>query len=165
VDSALNAANALKCELAGEVLRSSGKLRLRVTGWSMLPSIWPGDTLLIESASANQVFDGEIVLFGRDRRLFVHRVVAGLRAADNSHIITQGDGMPRPDPPVANSALLGRVSHIMRNGCYIEPGTKLRLLQRFMAALVRRSELAARLIVRVHEKNEPSPRRVSLCQS
>jgi len=37
--------HALKCELAGEVLRSSGRLRLKVSGSSMLPVIRPGDTL------------------------------------------------------------------------------------------------------------------------
>ena len=44
--------HALKCELAAESLRLSGRLRLRVTGWSMLPTICPGDTLIIERADA-----------------------------------------------------------------------------------------------------------------
>ena len=35
----------LNASLASEVLRSSGSLHLRVTGWSMLPTVWPGDTL------------------------------------------------------------------------------------------------------------------------
>ncbi len=71
----LGNANALKCELAGEVLRSSGTLRLRVTGWSMLPTVMPGDTLVIEHVSSDAVSEGDIVLFVRDRRFFVHRVV------------------------------------------------------------------------------------------
>src|SRR5262249_37101837 len=41
-------AHAIKCELAAEVLRFSGRLRLQVGGWSMLPSVFPGDTLLVE---------------------------------------------------------------------------------------------------------------------
>ena len=69
-------AYALKCELAGEVLRSSGTLRLRAMGWSMLPTVWPGDTLVIERIHSDAVSEGDIVLFGRDRRVFAHRVVA-----------------------------------------------------------------------------------------
>jgi len=157
--------NALKCELASEVLSSSGKLRLCVTGWSMLPSVWPGDTLLVESASAGQVSEGDIVLFGRDRRLFAHRVVARTRALDNPQIITRGDGMPQPDPPLADSELLGRVSHILRDGRCIEPRTSLPLPERFIAALVRRSESAARLLVRVHGLRQTFPERVSPCQN
>ena len=68
-------AHAVKCELAGEVLRASGRVRLQVTGWSMLPSVWPGDTLVIESVASDAVSEGDIVLFSRERRLFAHRVV------------------------------------------------------------------------------------------
>jgi hypothetical protein len=35
----------LGCELAAEVIRSFGRVRLRATGTSMLPAIWPGDVL------------------------------------------------------------------------------------------------------------------------
>src|ERR1700758_403813 len=73
-------AHALKCELAGEVLRSSGKLRLRVTGCSMLPAVWPGDTLFVERTTRESVEEGDIVLYERDRRFFVHRVVRKTRA-------------------------------------------------------------------------------------
>lgn len=156
--------NALKCELASEVLRSSGQLRLRVTGWSMLPSVWPGDTLLVERAASDQVSEGDIVLFGRDRRLFAHRVVAR-GAIDGARTITQGDGMPQPDSPVSDSELLGKVSFIVRNGRRIEPSKTLRVSEQAVAALVRRSESAARMVVGVHNLRNPLQDRVSPCQS
>ncbi|MGA9977553.1 MAG: S24/S26 family peptidase [Candidatus Sulfotelmatobacter sp.] len=141
----------LKCELASEVLRSSGRLRLRVRGWSMLPTILPGDTLMIEHVSSDRVSKGDIVLFHRDRRLFVHRVSGKTGSAEDLQIITQGDGMPRPDPPVSGSQLLGRVSLVVRNGRSLEPAKSLGLSGRAVAALVRRSSSAARVIVAVHQ--------------
>ena len=33
------------CSLAGQTLRSWGVLKLRATGLSMLPTLWPGDLL------------------------------------------------------------------------------------------------------------------------
>ena len=81
--------HALKCELAGEVLRSSGRLRLRVTGWSMLPAIFPGDTLVIERANGESLGKGDIVLFHRDRRLFVHRVSGTSGSDQDLQIVTQ----------------------------------------------------------------------------
>ena len=42
------ATKTLKCELAAEVLRSFGTLRFAATGWSMLPSVWPGETLVVD---------------------------------------------------------------------------------------------------------------------
>ena len=38
-----SAIHELKCDLAADVIRRFGTLRLRVNGFSMLPSIWPGD--------------------------------------------------------------------------------------------------------------------------
>jgi signal peptidase I len=142
--------HSVKCELAGEVLRSSGTLCLRVTGWSMLPSVWPGDTLVVESATSETVADGDIVLFGRDRRLFAHRVVSQSKKQKASKILTRGDAMPQPDPPVAEDELLGKVSYIVRDGKCIEPSRSLRFSERAVAALVRRSQVAARVVVGVH---------------
>jgi len=148
-------ANALKCELAGEVLRSSGTLRLRVTGWSMLPSVMPGDTLVIERIDGAAVSEGDIVLYHRDRRFFVHRVVTKGQA-QNPEFVTRGDAMPAPDPPVSGSDLLGRVSFILRNGKCIEPNRNLRFSDRAVAALVQRSTFVARVVVGVHGLRQTS---------
>jgi len=47
VTACSTARETLGCELAAEVLRSSGRLRLRATGTSMLPAVWPGDVLSV----------------------------------------------------------------------------------------------------------------------
>jgi hypothetical protein len=47
--------------------------------------------------------------------------------------------------------VLGRVSLIERNGRRFVPCAKLRIWQRLVAALVSRSELAARVVVKVHD--------------
>lgn len=151
--------HALKCELASEVLRSSGCLRLQVTGWSMLPTVWPGDTLTIERIPSAAVVEGDIVLFSRDRRLFTHRVIArgivtqGVAAKghpQDAAILTRGDAMPACDPPVPESDVLGRVSLILREGRCIEPSRSLGFRDRAVAALVQRSTLAARIVVGLH---------------
>jgi signal peptidase I len=153
--SEFNNAHALKCEMASEVLRSSGTLRLRVTGWSMLPTIWPGDTLVVESVTSDAVNEGDIVLFGRDRRLFAHRVVQNIYGGF-AEILTRGDAMPKPDPPVCETELLGKVRYIVRNGKSFEPGRSLGLTDRAVAALVRSSEMAARAVVGVRGKSQTS---------
>lgn len=135
--------HALKCELAAEVLLSSGGLRLQVTGWSMLPSIWPGDTIVLQSTSLAEISEGDIVLFRRDSRLFAHRVVR--RGEDQMQ--TRGDAMTYADAPIGNNELLGRLGYVVRNGKRVEPRKKLGFSQRALAAWVRTSETAARVIV------------------
>jgi len=149
-------AHAVKCDLAGEALRLSGTLRLRVMGWSMLPAVWPGDTLVIERAESDAVSDGDIVLFSRDRRLFAHRVVAKDDRAGESGIRTRGDAMPQADPPVSDRDLLGKVSYIVRNGKCIEPSKTPRLSERAISALVRSSDVAARVVVGVYGMRQKS---------
>jgi hypothetical protein len=151
-------AHYVKCELASEVLRSSGELKLQVTGWSMLPTVWPGDVLMIDRAGGDEVSEGDIVLFLRDRRLFVHRVVAKDALQPDSpgskcvaaYVATRGDSMSTADLPVAKSDLLGRVSSILHRGKWIAPRKSMGLPARAVAALLRRSDLAARVVVGVH---------------
>jgi signal peptidase len=153
--SILGDVNALKCELAGEVLHSSGTLRLQVTGWSMLPAVMPGDTLVIDRVSSDAVSEGDIVLFGRDRRFFVHRVITKGQS-QTAELVTRGDAMRTPDPPVPESDLLGRVSFIVRNGKCLKPRQSPRFPERAVAALVQRSTFAARVIVGVHGLRQTS---------
>jgi signal peptidase I len=155
----------LKCELAAEVLRSSGRLHLQVNGWSMLPSVLPGDTLMLERACGEHISPGEIVLFHRDRRLFAHRVIAKRGQGSELRIVTQGDGMARPDPAVSESELLGKVNFIVRDGRLVEPRKIPGLSQRAVAALVRRSSAAARLVAGIHGMRRSLPEPVQPCHS
>lgn len=136
----------LQCELADEVLRSSGDLHLHVTGCSMLPTVWPGDTLVIQPAKG-KVFEGDIILFSCGRRFVAHRVVAINDGCAGWGVRTQGDAVPYPDSPLAVSEVLGKVSFIRRNGKCIEPVRQLRFCERTVAAVFRHSSFSARVVV------------------
>jgi hypothetical protein len=115
----------------------------------MLPAIMPGDTLTIESISSDAVSEGDIVLFGRGQRLFAHRVISPIRPSC-AGIVTRGDAMPTADSPMSDDDLLGRVSLIVRNGKCIAPSRKPGFIDRALAAVLRRSIFAARVVVAVH---------------
>lgn len=163
-------AHAIQCELAAEVLRSLGRLRLRVTGWSMLPAILPGDILAVDHIASKDTREGDIVLFERERRIFAHRVIAKSQAQGNETILTRGDAMPQPDPPVPYGDVLGKVALIVRDGKRIAPRRRLRLPQRAVAAAVQRSEIAARVAMgviglRKALQSQASPVRASQAQN
>ena len=106
VGPALLAADLAAVALATESLRASGRLRLRVRGESMLPTLWPGDVVEIASCSVGDVRPGEIVLALREGRFFLHRFVARLLGDD---FLLRGDSMPHADPEFSNGALIGRL--------------------------------------------------------
>jgi hypothetical protein len=166
----VDSATVLKCALAGEVLRSFGTLRFVATGWSMLPTVWPGDTLVIERVHGDEVRLGDIVLAGREGRLCAHRVVATAGSHPTRQWITQGDGMPAPDPPVAESDLLGRVVYLIRGGRLLEAPARLSAVHRLVARAVRQSTFAARALVYsqqvyLHHKRHTSLERTIPCPS
>ncbi len=147
VNHSREAATAVGCELANEILRSYGNVCLRAAGWSMLPSVWPGDTLVIEPATGDAVSEGDIVLFARNGRLVAHRIV--LKSETEGLLHTRGDASRKPDAPITTHEILGKVSHIERAGKYVEPKKKLGVSERAMAALLHCSEIAPRVVVRM----------------
>jgi signal peptidase I len=151
-DAAMGDAHILKCELASEVLHSSGKLRLCVTGWSMLPAVWPGDTLVVERVGPDQVRIGDVVVVARDGKFCEHRVVSIAGESGNRRWITRGDALPVADRPVLENELLGRASYLIRGGKLIPVPTELNVFEQFIAKIVRRSVPAARALVYLHRR-------------
>ncbi len=149
-DRAADIGAALKCDLASEVLRSFGRLRFRATGWSMFPSLWPGDTLVVEHVMPHKIQVGDVALVGRDGRLCAHRIVSKPAGSVDSRWITQGDAMSAPDRPVSEGELLGRVSYLIRGGKLVAAPAELNVAGRLIAKIVRRSVPVARALVYLH---------------
>lgn len=135
--------DACKAALLADVLGRFGRVRMRVTGSSMIPSIWPGDVVTVERCEPGRAQIGDIAVFLRDDRVFAHRLVGHVER----HLVTQGDAMPTPDPPVSAREFAGIVVGIGRDGCQLVPG-ELRPAGRLLAGIVKRSTFATRLILR-----------------
>ncbi|MGD0567628.1 MAG: S24/S26 family peptidase [Candidatus Sulfotelmatobacter sp.] len=135
----------------------------------MLPTVWPGDTLVVERVGHDEVRIGEIVLVGRNDGLCAHRVIFRPEASGTACCITQGDAMPATDQPVLKSELLGRVAYLIRAGKPVAVRVKLSVLESLIAKVVRRSFTAARVLVYLHRLlNTPeksSPEKSSLKES
>jgi hypothetical protein len=139
-----------KLGLAAEMLRRWGTVRLTLRGTSMLPSLWPGDLLTIQSAAYDEVVRGDIVLVMRDNRSFVHRLVESRPVQGRLSWITRGDAMPHNDPPLTQSELLGRVSGIRRANRSFVPSRRLSLFRSALAWMLCRWERFRNLTLRIH---------------
>jgi signal peptidase len=157
--SSVSNALATRLELAVEVARTFGTLRLRVTGTSMLPAIQPGDLLSIGRVDLRDTSPGEIVLFARGGRLFAHRIVdrgggasdpyASQPYAGKPYIVTRGDRLIENDPPVFQSELLGRVTSIERARSRVRSRPWLDGPNRVLGRLLRSSDRATLVFLRV----------------
>jgi signal peptidase I len=142
-----------KLGLAAEMLRSRGTVHVKAWGVSMLPSVWPGDLLTIQSATPDRVVSGDIVLVMRDNRFFAHRLVERQQAQDGVSLITRGDAMPDNDPPAAASELLGKVVGIRRANRTYVPSRRVSLLQSALAWMLCRSDLFRSFTLRIHAES------------
>jgi SOS-response transcriptional repressor LexA len=135
----------LKLDLIIEALRSRGTVRLKALGTSMLPSVWPGDQLTIQSAAHDDVVPGDIVLAVHNDRVFVHRLVEKSASQNSFWCITKGDAMPQKDPPAAASELLGRVVSIQRGNRSFSPSRRVSLVHSVLARMFCNSDCVRNL--------------------
>jgi hypothetical protein len=146
---------AIQGQLFLEVLRKFGEAKLAVTGSSMLGSIWPGDVLEVRCCAAERdsaqgadsIRRGDIVLYARGGTIVAHRVVQLIAEPGRALLVTRGDGLLEPDPPVSPEELLGRVTTIVRGGRRIAP--RLTRWGRVASWVFSHSDLCSRLALRV----------------
>ena len=102
--------------LAVEVLRKTGVLRVSAFGYSMLPTLYPGDILTIKCETLSAIQPGDVVLYTRADRFFIHRNLHPVQRGSETALVTRGDSMPHADEPVIASELLGKVISIGDGG-------------------------------------------------
>jgi len=144
-----NVAATLACGLTGDIVRTFGEVRLRVFGTSMAPSILPGDLISVQRAVVSEISIGEIVLYSRDGRLFAHRVVGATGFSDDPRLITRGDRLRYDDPAISSGELVGRVTCVERKGAKVDFGVWHGVWTRPLIRLLRASDFATNLYVRI----------------
>jgi hypothetical protein len=143
MDSQTDLREAVKRNLVADVARSFGQVRLKVTGTSMLPSVWPGDILTVSKRSAAELLPGQIVLCFRNQEFVAHRLTGKI----GDRLITRGDSLDHDDSPFREDEILGQVVFVLRDGRRIDPSPS--WWHSAACWILRRSELSVRLLLAV----------------
>jgi signal peptidase I len=99
-------------ELAAEVLRQGGSLRIKARGGSMLPFLREGDVALVVPAAGMEIGVGDVICYETaPGRLFVHRVIERKR----DRFVAKGDAL-RVTDVLERRQLVGKVVAIERRG-------------------------------------------------
>jgi signal peptidase I len=134
---------AVCCELVSDVARAAGEVRVKVTGTSMLPAVWPGDVVTARHCDPADLKAGDIVLHYREGKLTVHRV----KHISSDSLITRGDSVPSDDPAVSPAEILGKVVSILRRDRPIS--LEQSFGQNMVALALRRSNFCLRVMLAV----------------
>lgn len=140
----MNLSESTSTRLIEKALRLRGRARIRVLGTSMAPAVLPGDFVDVERTELCEISAGEIVLFSRDERVFVHRVVSCMRTPESAHLITRGDRLDHDDPPVNSAEFLGRVTSIERGRQSLQSGSLAKQRNGLLSRALRASDFVTR---------------------
>jgi hypothetical protein len=141
-----------KQNLAAEILQAAGKVTLAARGHSMLPALWPGDLLHIEPISFDRVRPGDIVLYRRWERFFIHRVLckSDKTGSDRPSLVTRGDSMTGFDALVSPEELLGRVVSVQRTSGQFSPAPRCSKARRVLGLMLGASNRLRSVVLRWH---------------
>ena len=142
-----NCATNPKQSLLVQALLEHGSCRFQVSGSSMLPTLWPGDLVLIQRRPLQQLVVGDVVLHQSDGRFFLHRLESCQTHGNRVHFVTRGDAMPQRDPPFSSAHFLGVLAGVQRDGDWLSWPLRMPAIARVLAALVRRSSQFSRLLL------------------
>lgn len=140
----------LKLAMVTSALHSGITVRLKAWGTSMLPSLWPGDVLTIQSAGRASVAPGDIVLAVRNEHFFIHRLVKIVDLPRCSQVILRGDAMPHNDPPSQASEVLGRVCRIQRKHRIVIPRREVSPISRTLGTVLCNWQVLRSFALRLH---------------
>jgi signal peptidase len=139
------------CELTAELLRRQCTVRIRVTGSSMAPALWPGDVIVVRPTAKQTPSIGAIAVCIRAGRLAAHRVVEIAQQGGEHRWITRGDALAHRDPAMSAAQMLGVVAGTIRaDGSFRPVSPALSLAHRVLSCAIRHSELIHRLALAVH---------------
>jgi hypothetical protein len=99
-------------ELAAEVLRRGGSLRIKARGGSMLPFLRGGDVVTVAPTPSSAVTIGDVICYeSPPGRLLLHRVIR----RHDAGFVTKGDALSWTES-IDAAAVLGTVVAIEREG-------------------------------------------------
>ena len=116
----------------------------------MLPSIFPGDILLVQSQPMAKARCGDVALWSRDGRFYAHRVTRLLQDGERTTLVTRGDALTAEDPPVGRDEYLGAVLAVVRRGRLIELSAKPTFAKRLLSYFIRHSDSLTSWLLRGH---------------
>lgn len=109
-------------DLLATAVHSGAGVRLAVSGRSMGPAYSEVVDIQVVPCEPSSITPGRLVVFQRDGRWVVHRVMRRIGAGEDIAYLTKGDGLAQPDQPVVLAReVKGMVSGLgLKNGATVD---------------------------------------------
>lgn len=97
---------------AEDLLDKDHFLKIKMTGFSMFPTLHAGDCGIVEKCRPDETKPGDIIVYRRNNKYIAHRLIR----KDKSVLIARGDFNKFTDQPVTEDALVGIIRKFERAG-------------------------------------------------
>jgi ATP-binding cassette subfamily B protein len=120
-------------DLAENMLNADHSLSYKLKGYSMYPTLKPGDIGFVEKCTIEDLKIGEILVFKANNMLVGHRLV-DISIINGKHILTtRGDKCYNNDVSFTDEALLGRINSFQRRKKLKKTDSTYMKIQRYFA--------------------------------
>jgi ribosomal protein S18 acetylase RimI-like enzyme len=133
-----------------DLLFRSPAMRLRVAGWSMYPTLWPGDRLTAEPVPLSHLRVGDLLLISHRGRVICHRLTVLEDTRTAPRLVAKGDAQGGRGEAIEAGDVLGRVVAVRRRWPWVRAsGRAGALAMRVDRARRRLSQRIARTLERL----------------
>lgn len=94
-------------------------IRIKTKGYSMSPTIAPGDIVIVAPAKIHDLKIGDIVVFRTQQSMIAHRLVAVNVVNGQNICVAKGDNNRHVDAAFSADAIVGKVIRLERNNKHI----------------------------------------------
>ena len=109
-------------DLAEILIDNDHQLQLRMQGFSMYPTLRPGDKGLVRKCSINEIQTGDIIVVKKQHKLIAHRLIRIVSGGTNTLYICRGDQNGFEDKPATAGEIVGKLVSYERNGNKVDMG-------------------------------------------
>ncbi len=103
-------------DLVEILIDNDHQLQLRMQGFSMFPTLQPGDKGIVQKCNACNILPGDIIVFKKNNQLIAHRLIRIEAKARETLYICRGDQNGFEDKPVRENEIVGKLISFERNG-------------------------------------------------
>lgn len=100
-------------ELAEDLIENEQTVSFWMQGYSMFPTLYPGDLGLVEKCDPASLKSGDIIVFRQNKQLVAHRLMR-VTTASEKRFILKGDKNNYYDQPVAEQDIIGKLTGVIR---------------------------------------------------
>lgn len=118
-------------DVVESLLDDNHTLSFRMEGYSMYPTMKPGDLGHVVKCSANDLNMGDLIVFKQSNMLVAHRLIEIVHQNNQRVFVAKGDKNPHKDIPFTENELVGKVTSIQRKNRTFKSEDLYMRIQRF----------------------------------